>query len=430
MLPDPREDSASSPMLLPPPTSAPVSFDPPDSRATPFAPGVPMGDPVSEWWVDSKTPEMPRPTSTPSRGRLVMVAAVTTIAAVTAAGAGFVGGSLSNREPDLLAEPIATVLVDPQTSGVSQQRGSVATAAARLQNSVVTVKASNETGAAGESGSGIVVRSDGYVVTNYHVVKNAENLHVRTTSGRLLPARLVGSDPGADVAVVKVSRSLPVASFADSDKARVGMPVVTVGSPLGLSNTVTEGIVSAVHRPVVTGDGSSADASLSTIDAIQTDAALNPGNSGGALADLKGNVIGMNTAIATVGGGVAGQQSGDIGVGFAIPSDTVVRIANQIVSTGHATRAVLGVMLPHDSVESAGAMLGEVSPGSPAAAAGLMLGDIVTRFDGRPIYSGNALAAAVRSMDPGATVELEVAGEGDAKPPRTVTVVLGEVRSE
>jgi putative serine protease PepD len=207
----------------------------------------------------------------------------------------------------------------------------------------------------------------------------------------------------------------------------VGQAVIAVGAPLGLSNTVTEGIVSTLHRAVRTGDSSGN--SQAVIDAVQTDAAINPGNSGGALVDLAGRVVGINSAIASVGSG-GGGQSGNIGVGFAIPSETAAKVADQLISRGKAVHSQMGVSVPSgDSSDSgapgSGAQITGVSPGSPASKAGLQAGDVVTKVNDRLITGGTDLIAAIRSYDPGTTVTLTITRGGAS---RTLKVTLASAQ--
>jgi putative serine protease PepD len=277
------------------------------------------------------------------------------------------------------------------------------------------------------TGSGVIIRADGYILTNQHVVAVAGNggsITVTLPDGRTVPARVVGEDSVTDLAVVKVNvTGLQAATFADSDAAKIGQTVVAVGSPLGLNGTVTEGIVSALHRPTTGGSDNSA-----VIDALQTDAAINPGNSGGPLVDLAGRVVGINQSIATAssGGGLPGQSStpGNIGIGFAIPSNTAARVAEQLITSGKATHAYLGVQAGSSSATTpgTGATLASVESGGPAAAAGLKAGDVVTKIGDRLIDGSDELVAAVRSYAPGDKVTLTVR-RGDAE--QTVTVTLG-----
>jgi putative serine protease PepD len=272
---------------------------------------------------------------------------------------------------------------------------------------------------------------DGYVLTNNHVVtldgQGTGTVQVRTADGTLYDASVVGTDPSADLAVVKLEGAggLTPATFADSDKVQVGDVAVAIGAPLGLSNTVTDGIVSATDRAVATG---STQNDSTVIDALQTDAAINPGNSGGALVNGAGQVIGINTAIASLASGAPGSsgQSGNIGVGFAIPSDTAERIGQEIIETGSATHAVLGVSARTESDNGnaevgAGALIVQVDPNGAAAAAGLRAGDVVTAVGDRPVTTSTELTAAVRSRPPGDQVALTVRRDGSTT---TVDVTL------
>ncbi len=300
-------------------------------------------------------------------------------------------------------------------------------AAAKAAPSVVTIYVTGRSSSG--SGSGVVLTEDGYVLTNNHVVEAQDaTVQVRTSDGTLYDAEVIGTDPASDIAVVKIADagSLTPATFADSDDVQVGDIAVAIGAPLGLSNTVTDGIISATGRAVQTGS-SQDDATV--IDAIQTDAAINPGNSGGALVNGAGEVIGINTAIATVASGSVGgeAQSGNIGVGFAIPSNTAKRIGDEIRETGKATRAYLGVRAStaaqgQNTEVGSGAQVVSVEPDSAAADAGLAEGDVITAVGDRPITSSTELTAAVRSQAPGAEVELTVQRGGND---RTVEVTLG-----
>jgi putative serine protease PepD len=279
-----------------------------------------------------------------------------------------------------------------------------------------------------DTGSGIIIKSAGYILTNNHVVSAAVDggsVHVTFSDGKTVPATIVGTDPSADLAVLKVDgvSDLKAATFADSEGLRVGQAVLAIGAPLGLSNTVTQGIVSTLHRPVRTGDNSSSQA---VIDAVQTDAAINPGNSGGALVDLAGRLVGINTAIATAGGSSSGQ-SGNIGVGFAIPSNVAAKIADQLIATGKAVHSQIGVNVEDapgttDGAPGLGARIRSVSPGSPAEKAGLQAGDIVTKVGDRRITDADTLIVAIRSYDPGTAVTVTLTRDGSTQ---TLKVTLG-----
>jgi putative serine protease PepD len=238
----------------------------------------------------------------------------------------------------------------------------------------------------------------------------------------------VGTDPADDLAVVKaqgVSGLTPI-TMGSSKDLKVGQHVVAIGSPLGLDGTVTTGIVSALDRPVSTGDDSTGQHSV--MNAIQTDAAINPGNSGGALVNMNGELVGVNSAIASMGGGPGSQggQSGSIGLGFAIPSDQAKRIADQLVSNGTVSHASLGVQLSQNA-NAPGAAVADVVAGGPAAAAGLPSGVVITKVDDRPIDGAEALVAAVRSKAPGDDVTLTYTDGTGAS--QTVTVTLGQAQA-
>jgi putative serine protease PepD len=244
------------------------------------------------------------------------------------------------------------------------------------------------------------------VITNNHVVADATKpgaLKVVDSAGRKHAAKIVGRSPVYDIAVLSVSDShgLRPAAISASATPPVGNTVVAIGSPLGLSSTVTAGIISATDRPVTTGN----DTQSSYINAIQTDAAINPGNSGGPLVDMRGQVIGVNSAIATTGGGIGGE-AGNIGVGFAIPMKQVRITASQIIATGQARYPIIGASV--NTSKSNGAKVADVPSGTPAADAGLEQGDVVTRIDGKRVNDGIDLIVAIRSHQPGEVVDLQV----------------------
>ena len=359
----------------------------------------------------------PAAPATPARGRRLRLGVVGLVAASALIGGGAGAGIVALGDDDGGASGTApsaqtVVINDPQNA-------TTATAAAgKASPSVVTIYVSSGSGSG--SGSGVIMSADGYVVTNNHVVTldsstDQVTVQVRTADGTLYDATVVGTDPTSDLAVVKLdgASGLTPATFADSDAVQVGDAAVAIGAPLGLSNTVTDGIISATNRAVQT--GSTQDDST-VIDAIQTDAAINPGNSGGALVDAAGEVVGINTAIATVAqsgaGGQESSQGGNIGVGFAIPANTAQRIAQEIIDTGSATHALLGVSASTassaGSAVGSGAQLASVSAGSPAGDAGLQVGDVITAVGDRVVTTSTELTAAVRSSSPGDTVTLTV----------------------
>lgn len=323
----------------------------------------------------------------------------------------------------------------------------VSAAATTALPSVVTIKVGDSTG--GGSGSGVFLTEDGYILTNTHVVTldgetTNPSVEVQTSDKRTYSAKIVGTDPLNDLAVIKITAPVkftPI-TFADSGNLNVGDPVIAIGAPLGLPETVTTGIVSALNRTIsvanssAPSDGSglqlwngsgTAPVSLSV---IQTDAAINPGNSGGALVNSVGKLIGINVAIASTGSSTSGQ-SGNIGVGFAIPSNVAKRIADEIIKTGKASHGLLGALVtdqPFDSASSAsfsvGALIKEVTVGGPAEKAGLLPGDIVTKFNDKVILEAGDLTAAVRWEAAGTKSILEFLRDGQIE---SLTVTLGSL---
>jgi len=331
---------------------------------------------------------------------------------------GWIGATVAGGSGEGLSSPISA------TQPVGQAPdGTVEAVADKVLPSVVSIDVRSQTGR-GE-GSGVVLTADGLIITNNHVIAMASaggSIQVRFDDGSKAPASIVGTDPATDIAVIKAEAPRPLTPIALGTSANLneGQAVAAIGSPLGLSGTVTTGIVSALERPVRAG-GAQSDQST-VIDAIQTDAAVNPGNSGGALVNMNGELIGINSAIASLGSG----NSGSIGLGFAIPVDQARRIADQLIKQGFATRAVLGVTVS-DSPAGDGALVRSVEPGGPADRAGIEEGAIVTRVGERLIENGDALVAAIRSRAPGETVSVTYASrEGEA--PNTVDVALGEAR--
>ena len=260
-------------------------------------------------------------------------------------------------------------------------------------------------------GSGFVLDKSGHIVTNNHVVDGASSITVRFSNGKSAKATLVGTDPSSDIAVIKVdvdSSELSPLTLGDSSSVEVGQGVIAIGSPFGLENSVTAGIVSAVGREIQAPNG------YTITGAIQTDAAINPGNSGGPLFDAQGRVIGVNAQIESSSGGNAG-------VGFAIPINTAKSVAAQLVSGGTVAHAYLGVQVG-DAANGAGASIGSVQSDSPAADAGLQSGDVVTAVNGKAITGASDLTTAIASAKPGDKVELTVNRDGDQL---TLTATLG-----
>jgi len=267
-------------------------------------------------------------------------------------------------------------------------------------------------------GSGFVVNPDGYVVTNNHVVDGATEISVKLADGREFPGRVVGRDPRTDIALLKVeARGLPTIHLGDSAALKVGEPVMAIGNPFGLEQTVTTGIVSATGR--VIGEGP-------YDDFIQTDASINPGNSGGPLINGRGQVVGINTAIVS-------RSGGSVGIGFAIPVNLAKPVVSQLAAAGHVTRGWLGVGIQPLTADLAksfkvtgtdGALVTSVSEGSPAAKAGLKQGDVIVEYDGRPVARAGDLPRAVAETPVGRAVSLKVVRDGA---PVTLTATVGRL---
>ena len=329
-----------------------------------------------------------------------------------AVGGGATGAAVATALDD---SPSTSAAVD-LTGAASAPVQSLAKVAAAVQPSVVSVQVTTAQG--GGEGSGVILDSDGTIVTNNHVVNGAETVRVSFTDGTSTSATVVGTDPANDLAVIKadgVSGLTPV-TLGTTESLHVGDTVVAIGSPLGLEGSVTSGIVSALHRTVDLGGNEGSTAQVG--DAIQTDAAINPGNSGGALVDGQGRLVGINVAIASLGS-AAGGQSGNIGVGFAIPVDEMRRVADQLIAGETPTHAILGVQIS-DSPDG-GAVLQVVTPGSAAETAGLKVGDVITQVDDRSVDNGTDLAGAVRAHAPGDSVSVTFLRDGNQ---RTVDVTL------
>jgi putative serine protease PepD len=353
-------------------------------------------------------------------GRGGMIALASAGLALTALVAGTIGGAVGFTvarvtQPETAAA-VAVAPIGATGDAISPPAGgSIAAVAAALQPSVVQI---NVAGGGGEgTGSGFVIREDGYILTNNHVTANGNDITVTFSDGRVADATLIGANPGYDLAVLKVDETgLPVVTLGSSGALEVGDAAIAIGSPLGLQGTVTAGIVSALNRPVTAGG----EGEMSFINAIQTDAAINPGNSGGPLVDGNGAVIGVNSAIAALGSGLGGQ-AGNIGLGFAIPIDTAARIATEIISSGRSSTPIIGVQLDMQYA-GPGARVAGITDNGPAAAAGLREGDVITAVNGTPVADATDLIVDVRSLAPGDQVTLTVDSDGTQ---RQVKLVLG-----
>jgi putative serine protease PepD len=412
-----------------PPAQAAVGAGDLSGRGAPPMPPTPP--PAGPAPVGSSAPPSPS-----RRGRrAVAVLAAAGLVAGSAAGGALLALSLDDNDgstatTSLSANPAVGSQDNPPDEPLSQ-------AAAAVLPSVVSITFESDVGD-GE-GSGVIISSDGQILTNNHVVAPAADggqLSVTFADGSKADARILGRDPATDLAVIQAEdvSGLTPAKLGNSADLHVGDTVLAIGSPLGLEGSVSAGIVSALDRSITLsndvpespfGNNGEPQATPSAvIDAIQTDAAINPGNSGGALINTDGEVVGINTAIASLaGGGGVGSQSGNIGVGFAIPIDSARSVAEQLVENGEATHAFLGVRIT-DSEDGSGAVVAQVDEGTPAADAGLQQGDVITKVDDTEVTSGSDLTSAIRSHQPGDKVTITYTRDGDQK---TAEVTLGEL---
>lgn len=470
------DPTAAAPAASTPAASAPTPAPETPTAETPaaqhFSPPTPPAPPAQTF----VTPPPPAPTPVPPAfaqphpapaapkqraGAGLLVAGLAVGALVGgASGAGIAAWAVAaNIQPtdQSAATPQTITVNDPDDVNV------VNAVAAKAGPSVVTIAVASSSGAG--TGSGVILSEDGYILTNNHVVtldgaSSSGTIEVTTADGRIFQAEVVGTDPIVDLAVIKLvdaSGFTPI-EFGDVESLDVGDRVVAIGAPLGLANTVTDGIVSALDRSIqiassaVPDDGSSDDGSdgrnpfnfdlpgqqqqsggMGTISVpvIQTDAAINPGNSGGALVNAAGELVGVNVAIANAGG--TSTTGGSIGVGFAIPADLAQRVANELIENGTATHGLLGASV-RDASSADGSIVGAVIAeqngvvaGGAADAAGLRAGDIVTDLDGTPITSSVDLTAQVRLHGAGDEVELTYVRDGRST---TVTVTLGEYTAQ
>lgn len=333
-----------------------------------------------------------------SKKRSLPTASIVVLALVAGLLGGILGGDATKG---LISSGVNLV---SSTSTIERSPDSIAGIAARVLPSVVSIETMS--GSGGGSGSGFVIDPNGYLLTNNHVVANAMTIKVILNDGREYAAKVLGRDESYDLAVLKIKTTgLKALQFGDSDKVQVGDSVIAFGSPLGLSGTVTQGIISAKDRPVTAGDD---DSSTSFISALQTDAAINPGNSGGPLVDATGAVIGVNSAIASLGSSLGGQ-SGSIGLGFAIPINQARKTADQLIRDGKATYPVIGVSIDMN-YSGGGALIAKTSSailaGGPAAKAGLRAGDLITEIDGIKINTPEELIVQIRTNDVGDEVSI------------------------
>ena len=388
--------------------------------------------------IDYTVPPVPPSQSRPKPPRRGAFGAGIAALALLLGTAGGIGGAAAWQEwgpSNSSPAQLATLPVAQSSSTVQPAAGSVAAVAKAALPSVVQIEVKTSTG--GDTGSGIVIRADGYILTNNHVISaaasNGGTVKVLFSDGQVDSAKVVGFTSAYDLAVIKVNRTdLKPLVLGDSSAMVVGDPVIAVGSPLGLDSTVTTGIVSALNRPVTTGQTASTSAYIA---AIQTDAAINPGNSGGPLLNMSGQVIGINSAIAALPGATQATGAGSVGLGFAIPSNQARRVAEQLIADGKATVPAIGAQLD-SSYSGRGVRVADSSqlpngspgvvPGSPADKAGIKPGDIIVAMDGSPVADASSAIVRIRSHAPGDQMTFTLLRNGkDVK----VTVTLGTLSS-
>ena len=424
--------------------SAGVVSGPAPSASAPVGGGKPPSTPSSDSPKSSGDAKRRRG---PGWGGVLVTAIVAALLASGGTAVGlhyYFGGKaqpVANAVPTSVATGATTQIVT--STGTAPDWESVTNAVA---NSVVAITVKTAEGT--EMGSGVIYDASGHIITNHHVVGTASQIQVTLADGRIYDAELTGTDPATDLAVVQIVDApddLTVAQIGDSNQVVTGQDVMAIGNPLGLSSTVTTGIVSAINRPVVTeqkdqpdqsqggSPGGSSTPGLGGVlqpsqsstktctNAIQIDAAVNPGNSGGPLFDETGKLIGITSSIATLGSSSSGSSaSGSIGIGFAIPGNLAVKVADQLIENGTATHAFLGVALDNGSEKAdgetrAGAKVTTVEPDSPAAKAGIEVGDVITAIDGKTTNQPAALTGFVRQYSAGDTVKLTVIRNGEKK---------------
>ena len=358
------------------------------------------------------TATAPQPRQPKVRRRLAGIVAVAMLSAGVGGGAALTANHyLASGSPS--GTPSATTTQVVQASANNPDW--TATAAA-VKDAVVAIQVTGRNGSG--SGSGVIIDDKGHIITNNHVVAGGGGGGLNVTIGnRTYTAEIVGTDPSTDLAVIKIKNppsDLKVASWGDSTKLNVGQPVMAIGNPLGLSDTVTTGIISALNRPVTTqavsdsvGDQGNG---VVVTSAIQTNAAINPGNSGGALVDSSGALVGITSSIASLASnGSSSGQSGNIGIGFAIPSAQVKSVVEQLIANGTVKHPQLGIRASNGtSGTQLGAKVEDITQGSAAAQAGLQKGDLITAIDGTPVVGSESLVAQVRSYEVGKEVTLKV----------------------
>jgi putative serine protease PepD len=388
-----HEHAPEAPAVTPASTGEPVTASQPVYGSSPAD---------SPMWTPYGSAPQPAPRKRMPTAAKVAVGGVAAVALALCSGVtgAVVATAIHDRDFSL---PISTAGVAPVVD-----RSSLAGVAAKIQPSVVSIRTS------GGEGSGVILTEDGYILTNNHVVESARGGDVTVTlaNGKKVQAKVIGTDPRTDLGVVKAGvTGLTAATLGDSDKTAVGDTVLAIGSPLGLEGSVTSGIISAKDRTLRPNQNAGTLSGL-----LQTDAPINPGNSGGALVNMNGDVIGINTAIAT-----SGDSEGNIGLGFAIPSNKAKQVAEQLIKGQKVSHAFLGVSV--SPVDTGGARIDQITPNSAAAQAGLQTGDIITKFGDRVVNGSNDLVNAVQSGSVGQKVTVEFIRNGETQ---HATVTLGE----
>ncbi|ADD40418.1 S1C family serine protease [Stackebrandtia nassauensis] len=408
----------------PSPTPAPANR--PDSSAW-WAQGAatdPWRDPSTTAVVRHTPPPMlpptepPLPPPPPARTGLGTIVLVAVLCSVFA-------GALSTAATLLIAEPGNGSFDSP---GGNRPLGEYQDTIKDAMPSVVTIWAESDEGTG--NGTGWVYSPEGYIVTNQHVAALAEGegtkMSIQFSDGTMAKGEVVGAAKSTDIAVIKVDKTdLKALKVANSEELAVGDPVIAIGAPLGLSGTVTDGIVSALDRPVVSGEGESSSEPNTVMAGIQTDAAINPGNSGGPLLDASGQLVGVNTSIYSFANDKG--EAGSMGLGFAIPSNQAARVAEELIDDGVATRPVLGTEMEATKVGETGAEVKSVGSKTPAADAGIKDGDVITKFNDTVITDDVQLAALVLKHAPGDSVDLTY--ERDGKSSET-SVELGSAKDD
>lgn len=370
-------------------------------QPTEILPAEPLLPPAPTWVYQAPIPvSHGQATSASPAVTKAIIAGV--ISGLLAGVIGFMGASMIGNAP---SAPISL----PAGNGDTSPRADDSIAGIAQAVLPVVVSIDVTAGSGSGTGSGFVIRSnatESFILTNNHVatgVGSSPEITVTFQDQSQISATIVGTDASYDLAVLKVDRgNLPVAALGNSDSVVVGDATIAIGSPLGLTGTVTSGIVSALNRPVTAGDS----ADVSFISAIQTDAAINPGNSGGPLVNSRGEVIGVNSAIATTGSSVSGQ-SGSIGLGFAIPVNQARRVATELIATGKSTYPIIGVQLDLNYNEP-GALVQSIVPDGPASQTELQADDVIVAIDGVKVSNGTELVVRIRAKNPGDVVELEL----------------------